>query len=160
MWPFKRKEEEKKESLMTAYLESYGEIVEKMYRIGGLPLTVFALAILLLFVSIWLSTTVAVMEKLFPYIILLACILAVIGIMIYLFEISWKKRMIQRSLDRFDDFIKIFFSKYLEGKEHIEAEHLEYGIRLLSRITGGDLQRMEESLKLLRNAENEQLSSK
>ena len=139
---FGKHEKEQNKSLIAAYLES----IEKVYKIGGFPLTVFSSAILLLLISVWLLTTGAIVAQIFPYVVFLTSLLAIIGIAIYIFEKSWKRKMMQRSLDRFDELISILFTRYLE--KEIDYEKLKTAFELLSTITGVDIDRINESLKL------------
>ena len=131
MWS--RKKKEQKQSAAAAYLRVYGSVIEKVYTIGGFPLVIFILAILVILSAI-LSKAIVTIGNVFPYLVGLSAFLAVLGIAIYFVETNWKRKMAQRAMDRFDEFSRLLLQRYLDSKKEIDAETVDYGLGLLRKI--------------------------
>jgi hypothetical protein len=111
----------------------YGSVIEKVYAIGGFPLVIFILAILVILSAI-LSKAIEAIGNVFPYLVGLSAVLAVLGIAIYFVETNWKRKMAQRAMDRFDEFSRLLLQRYLDSKEKVDAETVDYGLGLLRKI--------------------------
>ena len=84
------------------------------------------------------TKVVRTIESAFPYLTTMSMIIFVAGIAIYVYETYWKRRMLERDLDRFDELTRIVLTRYLESKETIDAETVKYAIELINQITHTD----------------------
>lgn len=135
-----------KDSNANAYIKTYGDVVAQAFKVGGMPLVLVTLSILSALALVLIKTGDLVQAAL-PYSVALAIAFLVSGLGIYIYETSHKRKLLLRALDRFDDLTKIVLSRYLESKECIDAETVEYAIRLVNQITHNDRQNIQDSFE-------------
>ena len=127
-----------------SYVDSYSRAIGEMYKVGGFPLVVFGTGGLVLVGALVAENfNVIISKDVIPYLMLLVGLLAILGSAMYLIEVNWKRKMIERALDRHDEYLKLFFTRHVEHKNEFSLPDAAAAMTEVMRITQGDWSRLE-----------------
>ncbi len=119
------------------YIKTYGEVIKDVFTIGGFPLTLAVISGLIILAAL-VYNAIEALESTFPWLICFGALLLVSGTLLYIYETSWKRKMLQRALDRFDELSKIVLTKYLESKQQVDYETVKAALDLINAVTHAD----------------------
>jgi hypothetical protein len=128
-WP---KSEKKPEG--TSYIKEYASMINEAYRLGGLPFFLIAVSFLVIILALIFKSS-ELIKSCFPFVTTMASVGLALGCGIFFYEASWKRKMLEEAQKRTDKIIDLVITKYLEGKQQIDAETVNYVLGLTKIIT-------------------------
>lgn len=128
---WRKQESPEPSSALDRHVDAYIRAVRAAHDMGGFPLVALVLGVILVPTTLLLQAT---LTNVFPALLALSVILSVMGAVLYVLESYWRRRAVERSLERYHRHVDTVLGKYFEGKYAVSDFELQALLKEVAEV--------------------------
>jgi hypothetical protein len=119
-------------------MQAYAEMVERINKAGGFPLTAFSIAVFVVIAAI-VSVAMDKLMDLVPYLFGFAAALTTMAVAVYVLQLRSKERFLESSMELHRQLIMATFNRYLDCKDGFSDNDLQATFALIDSSLGNQV---------------------